>query len=215
MKPNKTVHAAAVASLVFASLAVTSSAHANQASETSDKGGTASIQTVNKECEASIKVAALRSREKMSVDVCKVQVTTSYSDARAMTLADVWNAKDSLSDSDFDSLARAVTAGAVKSRAYSQQMNHITDSETQSGIFYYDGARAWVTSSYRGSTGSHRCMIDWAVGFGVSPQNCYETGTLSERALSQQWLMTPVLNGFPVSWSETYTVRVNAAGQVW
>jgi hypothetical protein len=150
MQHNKIVRVAAVASLVFASLAVTSAAQANQTSETSDKGGTGSIQTVNKECEATIKVLAIRRPEKISVDVCKVQVTTSYSDARVITLADVWSAKESLSESDFDSLSRAVTAG-----------------------------------------------------------------TLSERVLSQQWLMTPFLNGFPVSWSETYTVRVNATGQVW
>lgn len=144
-----------------------------------------------------------------------ITVRTSYSDAKSLTLADIQIVKAGMSDSDFASLSKAVAAGAVKSRYYSQQMNHITDSETQSGTFYYDGSRAWVTSSYRGFTGSHRCMIDWAVGFGVSPQNCYESGSSSERVLSQQWLMRPFLSGFPVSWSETYTLRVNAVGQVW
>lgn len=215
MKHNKIARATACAALVLASLAAASEAYANQGETLSDKGGATTIQTVNKNCEAALKLAAVWSREKFTANVCKVDVTTSYSDARTLTLSDIMSVKDSLSDSDFDSLSRAVTAGTVKSRAYLQQMNHITDSETQSGTFYYDGARAWVISSYRGSTGSHRCMIDWAVGFSVAPQNCYETGTLNERGLSQQWLMTPLLNGFPVSWSETYTMHVNATGQVW
>jgi hypothetical protein len=215
MNKHTYIRLAAVAGLVLASLAATSGAYAGQAQEGGDKGRSTSVKTVNKACEAAIKSASLSSKEKLSAEICKVQITTSYSDARAVTAMDIESAKASLSPNEFELLSKAVAAGTVKSRFYLQQMNHITDSETQSGTFYYDGSRAWVTSTYRGFTGSHRCMIDWAVGFGVAPQNCYESGSSSERVLSQQWLMSPFLNGFPVSWSETYTLRVNATGQVW
>ncbi len=215
MNKQTYIRITAVAGLVLASLVATSVAYADQLQQSGDKGSSSSVKTVNKACEIAVKIASVGNKEKLSTEICKVQITTSYSDARAMTAADIEGAKGSLSSSDFESLANAVAAGTVKSRFYLQQMNHITDSETQSGTFYYDGSRAWVTSTYRGFTGSHRCMIDWAVGFGVSPQNCYESGSSSERVLSQQWLMSPFLNGFPVSWSETYTLRVNALGQVW
>lgn len=215
MNKQTYIRITAVAGLVWASLVATSGAYADQPQQSGDKGSSSSVKTVNKACETAVKNASVGYKEKLSTEICKVQITTSYSDARAMTAADIEEAKGSLSASDFESLSRAVAAGTVKSRFYLQQMNHITDSETQSGTFYYDGSRAWVTTAYRGVTGSHRCMIDWAVGFGVSPQNCYESGSSSERVLSQQWLMSPFLNGFPVSWSETYTLRVNALGQVW
>jgi hypothetical protein len=215
MKYKLIIRASAVISLTIATLAVTTSAHAEPAPAFSDKGGYSTINSVNKDCENAIKAANVKSREKLSFDICKVQVKTTYSDARTITLQDIQNAKASLSTSDFDSLTKAVAAGTVKSRFYLQQMIHITDSETQSGIFYFDGARAWVTTTYRGSTGSHLCVIDWAVGFGVTAQNCYESGSASERVLSQQWLMSLFLNGFPVAWSETYTMHVNAAGQAW
>jgi len=215
MNKQTYIRITAVAGLVLASLVATSGAYADQLQQSGDKGSRSSVKTVNKACEIAVKIASVGNKEKLSTEICKVQITTSYSDARAMTAADIEGAKGSLSANDFESLSKAVAAGTVKSRFYLQQMNHITDSETQSGTFYYDGSRAWVTSTYRGFTGSHRCMIDWAVGFGVSPQNCYESGSSSERVLSQQWLMSPFLNGFPVSWSETYTLRVNALGQVW
>jgi hypothetical protein len=215
MKQQKYILATVALGLLCASFATTSSAYADQGKALSETGGTTSVTSVNKACDTAVKVAELRNRAKLSTEICTVQIKTSVADAKTVRLSDIQEVKSSLSASDFDSLTRAVAAGTVKSRFYLQQVNHITDSETQSGTFYYDGSRAWVTSTYRGVTGSHRCMIDWTVGFGVSPQNCYESGSSSERALSQQWLMSPFLSGFPVSWSETYTLRVNSSGQVW
>jgi hypothetical protein len=215
MKHQTYARAASILALSIAGLAVATAANAGPLVAPRDKGGSESKTYQSKECESALLSLVASEAAALSSDVCRVTVTTRYSDAKSITLADIQAGKAGLSVNEFTSLAQAVTAGNVKSRYYSQQMNHITDSETQSGTFYYDGVRAWVTSSYRGFSGSHRCMIDWAVGFGVSPQNCYESGSTSERVLYQQWLMTPFLLGFPVSWSETYTLRVNAAGQVW
>ncbi|MEY3846278.1 MAG: hypothetical protein RJA66_545 [Actinomycetota bacterium] len=215
MKHKTLTKAASIFALSMVGLAAATAANAGPLVAPKDKGGSESRTYQSKECETALRSVKVPNAATPASDVCRITVPTSYSDAKSITLADIQTAKSGLSVTEFASLAQAVTAGTVKSRYYSQQMNHITDSETQSGTFYYDGVRAWVTSSYRGFSGSHRCMIDWAVGFGVSPQNCYESGSTSERVLYQQWLMTPFLHGFPVSWSETYTLRVNAAGQVW
>jgi hypothetical protein len=215
MKQQKYIRATAAAGLVIASLSAAPAANADSAWGVSDKAGVSKVNSVSTACEVAMKGAERKAREKLSPDICKVQVVTSYSDAKKISVSDVQHLKGSLSASDYDSLSKAAVAGTVRSRFYLQQVNHITDSETQSGTFYYDGVRAWVTNTYRGMTGSHLCMIDWAVGFGVTPQNCYESGSTSMRILSQQWLMSPFLNGFPISWSETYTLRVNAVGQVW
>jgi hypothetical protein len=215
MKQQKYIRATAAAGLVIASLTVAPAANADPALGVSDKAGVSQVNSISNACEVAVKGAELKARKKLSPEICKVQVVTSYSDAKKMSFSDVERLQGSLSASDYDSLSKAAAAGTVRSRFYLQQVNHITDSETQSGTFYYDGVRAWVTNTYRGVTGSHLCMIDWAVGFGVSPQNCYESGSTSVRILSQQWLMSPFLNGFPISWSETYTLRVNAVGQVW
>ena len=215
MKKQKYIRATGAAVLVIVSLATGHVAKAEPSRNTSDKAGVAKVNLVSKACELAVKSADLKAREKLSPDICESQVVTSYSDAKTLSVSDIQGLRDSLSASDFDSISRAAAAGTVKSRFYLQQGNHITDSETQSGTFYYDGSRAWVTSTYRGLTGTHRCMIDWTAGFGVTAQNCFESGSSSERVLSQQWLMSPFLNGFPVSWSEAYTLRVNSVGQVW
>ena len=190
-------------------------ASADTGANLNDRAGSSSRTEINQECQAAISAASVRTHQKLPIESCNVVITTSFSGTKLATLAEVNGLKDVLATSDFNSLTKAVALGTVRSRTYLQQINNITDSETQTGTFYYDGVRAWVTQPYRGFVGTHRCQIDWAVGFSVSPQNCYESGSSSVRILSQQWLMTPFFAGVPVSWSQTYSLRVDSLGQVW
>jgi hypothetical protein len=140
---------------------------------------------------------------------------TKYSDAKIASVNDLAQIQSTAAPQGFSALSAAVALGTVKSKSFLQQRNNITDSETQSGVIFYDGSRVWVTSTYRGFTGSQRCQVDWAVAYTVAPQNCSDSGSASQRVLSQQWLFTLQVGVVPVSWSETYTLQANASGQIW
>ena len=214
MNKQKKVGLAALATTILTLSNGLVAANTAFASPSSDNASTSSIRRVSASCEAAIANVINESHRKISSEVCLETVVTSIGAAKVMQVSDLPLVRAKLSNVDYASLSTAVVAGAVKSRPYSQQVNNITDSETQSGVFYYDGVRAWVTTTYRGTTGSHLCFLDWAVGYSAALQGCYETGSSSERTLSQRWLFTPFVNGFPLSWSETYSIRVNAKGGV-
>lgn len=176
---------------------------------------TNSITRLNASCLAAVSQSPGLANQNQNPDICKETITTVFGQSRNMTIADIASVSTKLSSADRASLTAAVISGTVKSRGYLQQVNNLTDSETQTGTFYYDGSRVWVTSTYRGLAGSHRCTVDWSVGYSVALQGCYESGSTSAITLAQQWLFTPFVNGFPVSWSQTYSIRVNATGQVY
>jgi hypothetical protein len=171
--------------------------------------------TTDANCELAVRQASVKYKTALPSDICKRTINTNLGASHVVTIHELQSVISNLSGSDYLALKAAVVAGTVKSRAYSQAINNGTDSETQNGTFYYDGVRAWVTSSYRGVAGSHRCAVNWTVGYSVALQGCFESGSTSERVLSQQWLFTPFFNGFPLSWSETYSMHVNATGQTW
>jgi hypothetical protein len=182
---------------------------------TSDSPSATTTTKVDANCELAVKQASAKYKTALPSDLCKRTITTNLGATHVLLTSELQSVSSSLSGSDYLALKASVAAGTVKSRDYSQAINNGTDSETQNGTFYYDGVRAWVTSSYRGVVGSHRCAVNWTVGYSVALQGCFESGSTSDRVLSQQWLFTPFFNGFPLSWSETYSMHVNATGQTW
>ncbi|WP_141692785.1 hypothetical protein [Leifsonia xyli] len=135
--------------------------------------------------------------------------------ATIVTVSGLAAAKQYLSAPAYQSLAAATAAGTVKGRSYSQAFNNITDQETQSGYFYYDGSHAWVTQSYRGTQGNHQCNVSWAVGYYVTNTGCTDTGSTSQRNLTMSWLIQVGIKGSPISWGESHTMHVNSAGSIW
>lgn len=115
-----------------------------------------------------------------------------------------------LSVRDRVSLRTAVATGAVRSKRYSQSLTGAAWTATQSGTFYYDGQRVWVGSAYRGRTGSHHCNVNYAVGFGLSLQNCSESGSNTQRNMYQSWYVSPLKVG--VGWSAGSTIYLHRAG---
>ena len=76
MNKQTYIRITAVAGLVLASLVATSVAYADQLQQSGDKGSSSSVKTVNKACEIAVKIASVGNKEKLSTEICKVQITT-------------------------------------------------------------------------------------------------------------------------------------------
>lgn len=108
------------------------------------------------------------------------------------------------------SLRSAVAAGSVRSKRYSQVLTGAAWTATQSGTFYFDGQRVWVGSTYRSRTGSHHCNVNYSAGFGLSLQNCSESGSNTQRSMYQSWYVSPLKIG--VGWTAGSTVHLHRSG---
>ncbi len=214
MKHATFTKAASIFALSIAGLAAATAASAGPLIPPSDKGGNESKTYQNKACESAWAAASKDVPVAPAGEPCQVRVTTSISDAKTVNASALSKAQSVLSPSEFQALTQAVAAGSVKSKSFRQQSIHASSSLTQWGTFYYDGNRVWVVSPYLGFTGSHYCQVDYAVGFSIQPQNCYDTGSTASRTIVQQWLVSPFLQGFPASWSESYSIEVLSNGTV-
>ncbi|MCU1509482.1 MAG: hypothetical protein JWQ12_1747 [Glaciihabitans sp.] len=109
----------------------------------------------------------------------------------------------------------AAAAGTVKHKQYSQTIQQIiTDGVKQYGTFCYDGSHARVRTTYRGYQGSHHCVVDYAVGMVVTLRECSESGSTSERTLTQIWNYKPLVDIDPVNWDESYHMTVSSTGVI-
>lgn len=173
---------------------------------------TSSVKTVtNAECVDAVSAAIAAGATDLSTDQCTRTSTLKVSGARTVTAAELASVKDQFTAAEYSELSAAVINGVLRSKNYSQQMNNITDSQTQYGKFYYDGDAAWVTNTRRGVAGTHHCRIDWAAGIGVDLQACGESGSTYTRNIYMTWKY-----GFaPAQWSETHTMYVNGVGSIW
>lgn len=202
--------------LTVASLSGIGAASASAATpSTSSLAVVSSVTHTNAACLTAVKNAAAQGNTSVSASVCTTTVTLSATAPKVLSTADVSSLKSSLSTSDYKSLVVAAAAGTVHYKSYSQQENNTTDSETQYGTFYYDGASAWVTISYRGFKGTHTCKLDWAVGYVIELKACNEDGGISQRNLNAHWHFTAWPSGGFVNWDEIYTVHVNSVGRIW
>ena len=143
-----------VASIAFGGVA------ANAAPLTTDGAQSITSSHTSTACVAAVSAAQLAGTTDLSTSVCTGTVTLTTSAAKPITSAQLAQAKQSLSTPAYQSLAVAAAAGAVQGKGYAQVFDNITDRETQSGYMYWDGARVWVTQSYRGYQGNHqsRCL---------------------------------------------------------
>lgn len=107
---------------------------------------------------------------------------------------------------------QAVSAGTVRSKHYSQALSGGAWTATQNGTMYYTGTggRVWVTQSYQGYQGSHRCFVNYSVGFSVSLQGCYDTGDTITRRLEQSYYVQPAK--LPVGWSAGSVMYAHSSG---
>lgn len=205
-----TVGTAAMA-LMFGAIAVAPAS----AATTAASSVVSSKTTTNSECVSAVTAAQRKGDTTVSLASCTSTVTLSESPEESVTAADLAEAEQSLSATQFTQLKAAAAAGSVKKKNYSQGFNNITDKQSQSGTFYYDGSRAWVTSKYRGYQGTHNCVVNWAVGYVVEEKACSESGSNSQRDLYVRWHISAIPSGGFVNWDESHTMHVNATGRIW
>lgn len=132
-----------------------------------------------------------------------------------VSVADVEAARSSLSASDYKELKAAAAAGAVSSKTYRRTYDNVVVAWSQSGRFYYDGSRAWVTSAYRGYSGTHSCTVNRAIGYVIEVKKCDESGSTSQRNLRAIWHSSAIPSGGLVNWDTLEFVYVNSTGRVW
>lgn len=198
--------------MIFGAVAV---APASAATGSASTIVVSSSTTTNSECVAAVTAAQSAGDTSVSLDSCTSTVTLSESPEEAVTADDLAQAKRALSSAKFAQLQAAAAAGTVKKKNYSQGFNNITDKQSQSGTFYYDGSRAWVTAKYRGYQGTHHCEVNWAVGYVVEEKACSESGTNAQRDLYVKWHISAIPSGGFVNWDESHTMHVNKTGRIW
>lgn len=164
----------------------------------------------NADCLAAVDQAIAGGNTAISTDVCVRTETITASAAETVTVSDLAEAKRSLPAAEYKSLSAAVAAGAVQRKSYHHVIINVTDQENQQGYFYFNQSRAWVTSTYLGYTGSHICIIDYAVGITVSVNSCSESGSTSRRTVTQAYNFN--LGG--IGWSEGYNMYLTATGGI-
>lgn len=216
----KTKHKAlfATVALLVAVAGSSTQAYAQGTSIGVGTGDSSVIEKSSANCEVAVQAMLAKGVVNIPNGLCRQSIKLTYSDSKPVTIAELPSLRGKMSTSEFAALTSAVTLGTVKSRTYIQTVGSVMV-ESQNGTFYYDGTRVWVTESYRGFTGSHRCQVERAALALVALQNCYETGSTASKKLSQQWLFTvsaEVLGvNIPVSWSDTYSLNVNQYGLTW
>ena len=208
---------ALAASLVAATpaMAVTAASAASTATGSSSTIVVSSSTTTNNVCIAAVTAAQSAGDTSVSLDSCTSTVTLSESPEEVVTADDLAQAKQTLSSAKFAQLQAAAAAGTVKKKNYSQGFNNLTDKQSQSGTFYYDGSRAWVTAKYRGYQGTHHCEVNWAVGYIVEEKACSESGTNAQRDLYVKWHISAIPSAGFVNWDESHTMHVNKTGRIW
>lgn len=206
----------AVAALAFTMVSVTSAEAAQpRVALGDDLHVVAQSTTINQNCLKEVANALGAAETESALHTCSSTVTLSSSNPVSVTVADVAEASQSLTTAQYQTLVAAAAAGKVKSKQYSQAEYQVTDSETQYGVFYYDGSHAWVTHTYRGYQGTHICRVDYATVYAVSNTGCSESGSTSQRDLQVKWQFNLVAKIVPISWEETYTIHVNSSGNIW
>jgi hypothetical protein len=214
------LRSAIFAAATSAVLALAMGAPAHAAESPFPKGAslspTVSTKTVvNDQCVAAVSAAIADGATDLSVDVCTRTVALSVAPARRVTANELASARGSLSAAEYAELSAAVNAGTVRSKAYRQEQINGADKESQYGTFYYDGAKVWISASYRGVKGSHKCVSDYAVGLDVSLVECADSGGTYDRTIYAKWRFSIIHKVVPINWVETYSLNVSAQGSIW
>ena len=212
MKSIPVLRKAAIVSAVAGLLALGVSGPASAA--TGSPGASAAAQTQRTSVTNASCLAAMKAAQAPST-ACTHTVVLTTSASTPVTSADLAQAKATMSPSEYASLAVAAATTAVSHRSYSQTISQITDQERQYGTAYYNGTRVWVTVAYSGYTGSHFCVVDYAVGYSISNNACADTGTNTKRTLTMNWNVSPgIIPRGPIQWNESFTMYVSSTGAV-
>lgn len=186
MKLRRTLAAAAIAcGLLIGSQAPAMAAPSrdvvNEATEKTSK-------KVIPDCLAAVAKAKGAAATLMKPD-CEVTTTSKTGMAKRVFASDI-KADTSLKETDRTEMVQALSYGAVYAKHFSWFTTGGGYTVTHNGTFYYNGWKAWATSSYAGYSGSHYCFVNYAVMVSINTQQCYEVGNDFERDFYFQWQVT-------------------------
>lgn len=119
-------------------------------------------------------------------------------------------ADDGLTTLQKTEILSTASAGTVRTRTWAQHTTSGAYVMRQNGRFYYDGARVWVTQSYRGARGFHDCGIDFLLpGWQIHTITRSDTGSNTVRYLNCRWNVVEWPIPITRSWDMTATLRPN------
>jgi hypothetical protein len=200
--------------MIIAAVAA-NAASATPASSLVNTAQQTSVLSTNSACVTQLKSASARGAGSHPIDDCSSRVVVETSAGTRLSLADLNAAKSTMPANEYASLTSAVNASAVYSKSYSQTIYAISDQMKQYGTFYYNGSTAWVTSTYSGFKGTHYCTVPYAVGYSISNNACSDSGSTSSRTLTMIWnVAVGLIPRGPISWSESYSMRVSSNGSI-
>lgn len=118
-----------------------------------------------------------------AITQCTITVGASVSESKVVSAATI-AADTSLSAAEKAELSYIAASSTVRSKTYSNFITGLSYTVTQSGVFYYNGSRVWVTQTYLGSTGSQNCVANYAVPpWSVSGFSKSDTGSTTVRTV--------------------------------
>lgn len=201
-----------VSSLGFA---VPAPAFANTSLPNPGAGTTTSTTQVSQECVDQF--TALYREGKISsleTDHCSATVVNWTSAATTPDEYEVINSMTGLSAAQQSEINASLNAGTIRSKSWKQTMNGGNYSQSHYGTFYYDGARAWSTVSYRNRLGSHRCATNYSIGVAITTQYCDSSWNGSYLQESHSYLVSYIFRGFPANYKMKMVTDLYKSGTV-
>lgn len=177
--------------------------------------GAANASPAESSADCIAQITAIESRTGAAVDkgVCSLQTASVVLGNAEVATAAIIKADPRLSAAQKSELLATAAAGSVKTKTYSQfTTSGITYTVTQNGRFYYDGAKVWVGTTYRGAKGSHSCFVNYAVGTSIQNNYCSESGTNTVRYMKYGWTVTLIVKGFPIAYGYSMTANLYSNG---
>jgi hypothetical protein len=168
--------------------------------------GTVSETFVDDGCVIALSAANGRDQ---ATKLCTLTMTGHVSEARPAAVENIKKDKN-LSSNQREELLAA--AGTVKSKSYSNFISGGVYTVTQSGTFYYNGTRVWVTKAYLGYDGSQTCVANYFVPpWKVSNFEKSDTGSTTVRTVRCNF---DVLQGGLFSQSRSLVAKPTKSGSV-
>jgi hypothetical protein len=176
--------------------------------------GAASAPPMQFSADCVAQVAAIEAEVSAAVDtdVCSLKTGSVALGTAEIATAAIIKADPSLSANQKRELLATAAAGSVKTKTYSQFTTGGTYTVTQNGRFYYDGAKVWVGTTYRGVQGTHSCFVNYSVAVSLANDYCSESGTTTTRYMKYGWTVTLLVKGFPVAYGYSMTANLYSNG---
>jgi len=144
--------------------------------------------------------------QQIAVSNCKYTITTTFSNPVLL----VAKAPSSTG------MQGIQAASLVTRKDWTQTFQNLSYKEVHKGTAYYDGSRAWSTTSYAGYLGSHSCHTAGSFAFAVTISNVQCTTSISPTGGSiverETYDSYAIVQGSPISWTAAFSVLINNNG---